>query len=232
MGYHRRREERDPIVRKAIPCVRFGNDRRSVGRGERGAGDRLEVVSRESPVVIVVIKWRFASVVCILRGSEGNTGWERSRGTKEAKGIEEERQKERGLVFVIGGAEWRSIWNTPQWNKLHPCLLLTPFSLTLSPSLPHSVSPSSTLRSPNHSRLHSFTLERFHPALIRPEAYTTWSVITAHRETFNPLRISFCTWWGKFRFNEKERAYKDVKSLGSISRQFWVTSLRIYLLQR
>jgi hypothetical protein len=40
--------------------------------------DGLEVVSRESPVVIVVIKWRLvsgrASVVCIRRGLEGNTG--------------------------------------------------------------------------------------------------------------------------------------------------------------
>jgi len=77
VGYHCHREERDPIVRKAIPYVRCGNNYRSA-REARGSGDGSEVVSRESPVVIVVIKWRladgFASVVCIRRSVEGNTG--------------------------------------------------------------------------------------------------------------------------------------------------------------
>lgn len=174
--YHRYREERDSIVRKAIPCVRFGSGHRS-GRGRQEKGRDEPEVSRESPVVIVVIKWRlagrFASVVCIWRGLEGNIGWERSRGLKgwereiekgrerERKGRGEKREEGRGLVFVIGGAEWRSIWNTPQWNKLYP-----PFSLSLSLffslSLPHSITLSPTLRSSFNSRLRSFTLERFH----------------------------------------------------------------------
>lgn len=35
--YHRHREERDSIVRKAIPCVRFGSgDRSGCGRQEKG----------------------------------------------------------------------------------------------------------------------------------------------------------------------------------------------------
>jgi len=48
-----------------------------IDREREGGVDGLEVVSRESPVVIVVIKWRLASglaaVVCIRRGLEGNT---------------------------------------------------------------------------------------------------------------------------------------------------------------
>lgn len=70
------------------------------GGGRRGR-DGSEVVSRESPVVIVVIKWRlaggFVSVVCIRRDSEGNTGREIARDEKgeETKETEGEKEKER-----------------------------------------------------------------------------------------------------------------------------------------
>lgn len=66
-------------------------------------GERNGVVSRESPVVIVVIKWRLAgglaSVVCIRRGLEGNTN-ERDR-ERESKG--EARQGWLGVLDEEGG---------------------------------------------------------------------------------------------------------------------------------
>lgn len=124
-----------------------------VDEGVRGGGDELEVVSRESPVVIVVIKWRlaggFASVVCIRRGSEGNIGMgERSRGMKKASERRGSRERKRKREQKARVRDRRS---RVAVDMKHPSMKqapsLSPYSLlSLSLSLRLFLIPSSPRR--------------------------------------------------------------------------------------